>query len=66
MLRLMSETSHPLGKLAPLQLPVEPAVSYAGEEHFFNQRRKTLVFTVQASAFYPFYYLSISNAILQG
>jgi hypothetical protein len=35
-LRLLSETSHPLGKPAPMQLPVEPAVSYTGEEHSFN------------------------------
>jgi hypothetical protein len=62
----MSETSHPLGKPAPLQLPVKRAVSYAGEKHFFNQRGKTLIFAVQASVFYPFYYISISNAILQG
>jgi hypothetical protein len=39
----MSETSHPLGKLAPLQLPVEPAAAYAGEEHFFNQQWRTLI-----------------------
>lgn len=53
----MSETSHPLGKFAPLQLPVEPAVSYAGEEHFFNQQDRTLNFNVQAPVFYTFCHL---------
>jgi hypothetical protein len=42
--RLMSETLHPLGKLAPLQLPVEPAVSYAGEEYSSNQQSKNFDF----------------------
>jgi hypothetical protein len=58
-LRLLSETSHPLGKPAPMQLPVEPAVSYTGEEHSFNERGRALLFTAQPFAF-RFFLLSLS------
>jgi len=63
-LRLLSETSHPLGKPAPLQLPVEPAVSYAGEEYFQPTRQNSLSSLLKLLNIHIFYYVEILNAIL--